>query len=75
MRLCVCVCICGCLCLFALHGIPGIARVILAVAPPSLLRADVMAFMEAQTDDDQALIDYREFIISGKVHSYCCSMA
>ena len=43
------------------------ARLILAVAPSHLLRSDVMAFMAAQTDNDQNLIDYKEFVISGKV--------
>jgi hypothetical protein len=43
------------------------ARLILAVAPSHLLRADVMAFMAAQTDNDQNQVDYKEFIISGKV--------
>ncbi len=43
------------------------SRVILAVAPSHLLRADVLAFMDAQTDDTANLIDYNEFIISGKV--------
>jgi len=43
------------------------ARVLLGVAPQHLLRSDVMAFMEAQNQDDQALIDYREFVITGKV--------
>jgi hypothetical protein len=43
------------------------ARVVLALAPPKLLRADVIAFMESQTEDDGALIDFREFVITGKV--------
>lgn len=43
------------------------ARVLLAIAPPSLLRSDVLTFMQAQTESDQNLIDYREFVISGKV--------
>ena len=43
------------------------ARALLAVAPQHLLRSDVMAFMQAQNDDDQALIDYREFVVTGKV--------
>lgn len=43
------------------------ARLILAVAPSHLLRADVIAFMNAQTDSNENLIDYKEFIISGKV--------
>lgn len=43
------------------------ARVLLAVAPPTLLRENVMEFMKAQTDSDQNLVDYREFVISGKV--------
>jgi len=43
------------------------ARLIIALAPQHLLRGDVMAFMDAQTDDMQNKVDYREFIISGKV--------
>jgi len=43
------------------------ARVLLAIAPPKLLREDVVEFMQAQTDSDQNLVDYREFVISGKV--------
>jgi hypothetical protein len=43
------------------------SRTIIALAPPHVLRADVMAFMDAQTNDQQNLVDYREFIISGKV--------
>lgn len=43
------------------------ARVALSLAPPKLLRGDVTAFMDAQTDDSENLVDYREFIISGKV--------
>ena len=42
-------------------------RMLVAVAPSHLLRADVMEFMNAQTDDVANLIDYNEFIISGKV--------
>jgi len=42
------------------------ARVLLAVAPQHLLRADVVAFMDAQNDNPENMIDYREFIISGK---------
>lgn len=43
------------------------ARVIISLAPQQLLRADVVAFLEAQSDDQQALVDYKEFLISGKV--------
>jgi hypothetical protein len=43
------------------------ARLIIALAPPHLVRGDVMAFMDAQTDDMQNKVDYREFVISGKV--------
>eukprot|EP01042_Synura_sphagnicola_P000821 gene821-913_t len=43
------------------------SRVIQAVAPPQLLRADVTSFLEAQTDSALDLVDYREFIITGKV--------
>lgn len=42
-------------------------RLILAVAPPRILRADVMNFMQAQTKRNDDLVDYNEFIISGKV--------
>jgi hypothetical protein len=42
-------------------------RTIIALAPPGLLRSDVEAFMSAQTDDGEDLVDYEEFIISGKV--------
>ena len=42
-------------------------QVILNLAPPQLLRADVVAFVEAQCSDEKALIDYKEFVISGKV--------
>jgi len=41
------------------------SSVIISVAPPTLLRADVIAFIEAQCDDMKALIDYREFVITG----------
>jgi hypothetical protein len=44
--------------------------IILSVAPPTLLRADVIAFIEAQCDDMKALIDYREFIITGITFIY-----
>ena len=43
------------------------SRVIMAVLPPNLLRADVTAFLEAQTTSPLDLVDYREFTISGKV--------
>ena len=43
------------------------ARIIISLAPQELLRADVVAFLEAQSDDQQALVDYKEFLISGKV--------
>jgi Ca2+-binding EF-hand superfamily protein len=43
------------------------SRVILAVAPPNLLRAHVDSFLEAQTDNTEDMLDYREFIITGKV--------
>ena len=42
-------------------------RAVLAVAPPKMLRADVQAFIDAQAEDPQCLIDYREFVISGRV--------
>eukprot|EP01041_Mallomonas_annulata_P004735 gene4735-9404_t len=43
------------------------ARVLLAIAPPHLLRAHVVSFLEAQTDSAEDMVDYREFVISGKV--------
>ena len=42
-------------------------RLILAVSPKHLLRADVVNFMQAQTKNMEDFVDYREFIISGKV--------
>jgi hypothetical protein len=42
-------------------------RLILAIAPKHLLRADVEKFFNAQTDRPEDLVDYREFVISGKV--------
>lgn len=42
-------------------------RVLLALAPQHLLRADVIAFLDAQKCDMKSLIDYKEFVISGKV--------
>ncbi len=42
-------------------------KIILSVAPPHLLRADIVNFFQYQTDDLQNLLDYQEFIISGKV--------
>jgi hypothetical protein len=42
-------------------------RLILAVAPKHLLRADILNFMQAQTKNMDDYVDYREFIISGKV--------
>lgn len=43
------------------------ARVIIAVSPPHLLRKDVEEFINYQTSNLQDMIDYNEFIISGKV--------
>lgn len=43
------------------------SRLILSLAPPHLLRADVMTFLNAQSCNSVDLVDYREFIISGKV--------
>lgn len=42
-------------------------RLILAVAPRHVVRADVMNFMNAQSKRNDDLVDYNEFIISGKV--------
>lgn len=43
------------------------ADVIVSVAPPRLLRYNVLAFLDAQTDSPNSLIDYAEFVITGKV--------
>jgi hypothetical protein len=42
-------------------------RVLVSLAPKHLLRSDVTAFLEAQVDNEEDLIDYKEFAISGKV--------
>lgn len=42
-------------------------KITLSVAPPHLLRADIVNFFQYQTDNLQNLLDYQEFIISGKV--------
>eukprot|EP01038_Epipyxis_sp_PR26KG_P008285 gene8285-11215_t len=43
------------------------ARILIALAPQHLVRSDILGFISAQSDNDQNLIDYNEFIISGKV--------
>ena len=43
------------------------ADVIVSVAPPQLLRSNVLAFLDAQADSPNSLIDYAEFVITGKV--------
>lgn len=45
----------------------GFGRIILAVAPQHILRADVVQFIESQGHDMDNLFDYREFVMSGKV--------
>lgn len=42
-------------------------RLILAIAPPKVLRSDILNFINAQTKRMDDLVDYNEFIISGKV--------
>lgn len=42
-------------------------RVLVSLAPKHLLRSDVTAFLDAQVDNEDDLIDYKEFAISGKV--------
>jgi len=42
-------------------------RVIMALAPPNLLRADIDEFLSAQVSNSEDLINYKEFLISGKV--------
>ncbi len=42
-------------------------RVLVNLAPPHALRADVEEFLDAQVDSDEDQINYREFVISGKV--------
>jgi hypothetical protein len=41
--------------------------IILSLAPPHLVRSNVVGFLEAQADAPTALFDYNEFVISGKV--------
>jgi Ca2+-binding EF-hand superfamily protein len=43
------------------------SRVLVSISPKHLLRADVEAFLAAQVDNEDDLIDYKEFSISGKV--------
>ena len=42
-------------------------RVLVSLAPSHLLRSDVTAFLDAQVDNEDDLVDYKEFSISGKV--------
>ena len=43
------------------------SRVLVSIAPKHLLRSDVEAFLSAQVDNENDLVDYKEFSISGKV--------
>ena len=43
------------------------SRVLVSISPKHLLRADVESFLDAQVDNEDDLIDYKEFSISGKV--------
>lgn len=42
-------------------------RLLLAISPAHLVRHDVQNFLQNQTDDINNFIDYKEFIITGKV--------
>ena len=42
-------------------------RIICSLAPPTLLRADIDEFLAAQVNNSEDLINYKEFLISGKV--------
>lgn len=42
-------------------------RVLLSVAPKHLLRSDVTSFLATQVDNEDDLINYKEFLITGKV--------
>lgn len=42
-------------------------RLLMAVAPKQIVRQDITTFINAQTDNMADLVDYNEFIISGKV--------
>ena len=75
--MCDCGCGCNCLCQDILELVDTdssgfvswevFSRVLVSLAPPHLLRGDVMAFLAAQVDDTRDRVDYREFAISGKV--------
>lgn len=41
--------------------------ILLALAPPAMLRSTVLDFLQAQTDSPDHLVDYNEFIITGKI--------
>ena len=43
------------------------ADVIVSLAPPKVLRSSVLGFLDAQADSPNSLIDYAEFVITGKV--------
>ena len=42
-------------------------RVLVNIAPAHMLRKDVETFLDAQVEHDEDLINYSEFIISGKI--------
>lgn len=42
-------------------------KIVLSVAPSHLQRKDIVNFFQYQTDNMQNLLDYQEFLISGKV--------
>lgn len=42
-------------------------RVLVNIAPAHVLRKDVEDFLDAQVENDEDLVNYREFIISGKI--------
>ena len=43
------------------------SRVLVSISPKHLLRSDIENFLSAQVDDENDLVDYKEFCISGKV--------
>lgn len=43
------------------------SQVILSIVPQQLLRSDVVSFLNAQTEEESALVDYNQFTTSGKV--------
>jgi hypothetical protein len=42
-------------------------KIILSLAPKHLLRSDVVTFLSSQVDDEEDLVNYKEFLITGKI--------